>query len=244
MIHVKQASPGETRNPGEPELAEAIRNIPMPSRLKSLPISDKGFPIPAFVAWMNQDRTSSLPPGTFGAIRDFRVIDPAYMDRCFRFSRCWICGEPLGRHRIFAVEPMCTVSRTTMEPPSHRDCVEYSARVCPFIMRPRMRRNDKELPEGVGAPGILIERNPGVFCLWETESYVRFRAPGGMLCKLGEPAQVDWRTEGRPATRAEVVVSIDSGMPFLMDLAVKDGPDAVAQLKRQREDVERFLPDA
>lgn len=224
------------------DLNAAIRDVPMPARMRKLPVNEKGFPVPAFVAWLNLAGDRYLPEWTRGARRDFRVINPDYLDRCYRLSKCWICGEPLGRHRVFAIGPMCAVNRTTMEPPSHRDCVEYATKTCPFMMRPRMVRNYKDMPSDKSAPGVLIERNPGVYCLWETETYRRFRAPGGLLCAIGEPQKVEWVREGRPATRAEVVESIDSGMPLLTAEAMKEGPEALADLTSYRARVERYLP--
>jgi hypothetical protein len=228
-----------------PDLAAAIRDVPMPQRFKKLPVNDKGFPIPAFVAWLDVEGKRYLPPNTFGALRDFRIIDQRFMTDCFRFSRCWLCGEPLGRHRVFAIGPMCAVNRVTMEPPSHRDCVEYAVRTCPFMVRPKMRRNDKNLGEHLPSPGFGIDRNPGAMCLWETETYHRFRTYAGgdgMLCQLGEPKRVEWYAEGREATRAEVLESIDSGFPLLMELAVKQGPEAIAELHKQRLLIDPWLP--
>jgi hypothetical protein len=228
------------------ELAAAIRHIPMPFRIAKLPVSDKGFPIPAFVAWLDLAGKRNLPPGTFGAKRDFRIIDSSYMDRCYRFNRCWICDEPLGRHRVFAIGPMCVVNRTTMEPPSHRTCAEYAAKACPFLVQPRMRRNYKDLPpEDRKVAGMMIERNPGAIALYETGDYRRFHAHGGgrgMLCQLGDPVKVDWYTEGRIATRAEVSAALDSGLPILAKDAEREGPEAVQDLRKYRERADRFLP--
>lgn len=226
------------------ELAEAIANVRMPIRMRKLPISDRGFPIPAFVAWLGADGKTYVPEGTSGALRDFRIINHDYMARCYRLSRCWICGEPLGRFRVFAIGPMCAVTRVTMEPPSHRDCAEYAAQACPFMVRPRMRRNDKDMPEHRMIPGLHLDRNPAAYCLWQTETYHRFDAHGsGMLCRLGEPQRVDWWSEARPATRAEVEKSIEEGFPALMDVAIREGREAVADLIRCRTAVMRWLPE-
>lgn len=224
------------------ELNAAIRNIPMPARIRPLPISDKGFPIPAFVAWLHPDKDQYMPPYTDGARRDFRVIDPEYMDRCFRLGRCWICGHPTGVHKVFAIGPMCAVNRTTMEPPSHRDCAEYAVKACPFLVKPAARRNYKDMPDGYHAAGIMIERNPGVTCLWETKAFRRIRAPGGALVELGDPARTDWWTQGRRATRAEVLASVESGMPLLMEQAKKEGVAAESELRHAYGKAERYFP--
>src|SRR3981189_2409882 len=117
-----------------PELNASIRHIPMPDRFKKLPISDKGFPIPYFV-------------GELDGRRDFRVIRPDAIAACFNKRLCWLCGEKLGQYLAFVIGPMCSVNRVSSEPPSHRECAEYAVRACPFLSRPKMRRNEEGLPE-------------------------------------------------------------------------------------------------
>lgn len=225
------------------KLNAAIGDIPIPKRMQKLPISDKGFPIPAFVAWLAPDKNNYLPVGARGAVRDFRVIDSRYMDACFRMSKCWLCAEPLGRYRVFAIGPMCLVNRTTMEPPSHRDCAEYAVAACPFLSRPKMVRNEKDLPEHHRMTGTGILRNPGVTALYQTNDYRRFRVGDGMLCRLGTPERIDWYAEGKRATRAQVKEAIDSGMPILMQDAASEGPEAVAELRKLRAEATPWFPE-
>lgn len=200
------------------ELNTAIRNIPVPPRMAHLPISPKGFPVPWFVAWID-----GLP--------DFRVIGPGKIADAHRQKKCWLCGERTGRHMVFTIGPMCTVNRVSGEPPSHLACAEYAARACPFLTKPNMRRNEAEMPaEGKNPAGIMLKRNPGVTALWVTEKYKLMRAGDGVLFLVGEPERVHWYCEGRTATRAEVMASISSGMPFLEAEAVKEGPEALREL--------------
>src|SRR4051794_7295681 len=99
-------------------------------------------------------------------------------------KRCWVCGEPLGAFKTFVIGPMCAINRTSAEPPSHRECAEFSARTCPFLTKPRMRRNEKALPEERTCLGFMIERNPGVTLLWITKKYTPFKAPGDVLFEI------------------------------------------------------------
>lgn len=227
------------------ELNAAIKDITMPVRMMALPVSDKGFPIPRFVAWVRDGRqTRRLDPD---GKPDFRIIDSEFAEDAFRRKRCWLCGELLGRHQVFAIGPMCVVNRVTMEPPSHRDCAEYAVKACPFLSKPRMIRNEKglELYDAAGIPGMSIDRNPGCVCLYETRSYKRFHAGGGgsgMLVQLGPPDRVDWWAQGRQAMREEIIESIDSGYPLLMKMAIQDGPKAVAELERYRQRAEPLIP--
>src|SRR5690348_7959044 len=117
------------------ELNQRIKHLEMPARIRKLPISDEGYPVPAFVEWID------CKP-------DFRVINGQHFRRCVEFKRCWLCGEPLGKFMTFVIGPMCGINRVSSEPPCHHDCALYSVKACPFLSQPRMRRNEKDLPEG------------------------------------------------------------------------------------------------
>jgi hypothetical protein len=97
-----------------------------------------------------------------------------------------------------------------------------------------MRRNEKDIPEGCQeAAGFALKRNPGATGIWVTRSYVPFRAHGGesgILFKLGDPEKVLWFANGRQATRAEVLASIETGLPLLR--AQKEDPEAEKAFKR------------
>ena len=205
---------------------------PMPGRIAKLPRDHRGFPIPWFVAVQ--------PDGT----RDFRVADGHKNELAVRNKLCWVCGEHLGRFLSFVIGPMCVVNRCTAEPPCHLDCAEFSATACPFLIRPRMRRNENDLPDGhTVPPGQFITRNPGVACVYTTLSYRRFDAMGsGKLIKLGEPTSVRWFAESKPASREEVMASIDSGYPLLLDMARKDGAEAIEELEFLMERAMSLLP--
>jgi hypothetical protein len=99
------------------------------------------------------------------------------------------------------------------------------------------------LPDNITEPpGHAVKRQPGASCLWVTKSYVLFNAPGGLLFELGDPIEVLWFREGRAATRAEVLDSIESGYPILLELAQAEGDRAVRELERLRARVEPLLP--
>jgi hypothetical protein len=190
--------------------------------MKRLPLDHRGFPVPWFVATLDNGE------------RDFRVADERKKVIAIRKRLCWVCGEPLGRFKAFVIGPMCAVNRVTSEPPCHLDCAEFSAKGCPFLTRPRMRRNEKDLPtEAVDAPGIAISRNPGVACIWVCETFTRFAVDNGWLIRLGEPTRIRWFAEGHDATREQVMTSIESGYPLLKELADQEGAEAQRALEAQ-----------
>lgn len=208
----------------------------LPPRIARLPVSPEGWPIPFFVC------REPL---------DFRVIRPGAIEACHNHARCWICGEPRGRNFAFTVGPMCGINRVSSEPPAHLECATFAARVCPFLARPRMRRNERDIPEeAVEAAGFAIARNPGATLVWSTRSYKPFRAhagAAGVLFELGEPLALQWFANGRPATREEVSASISSGVPELLAACEEEATEreraaARLELARRRTWLEARLP--
>ena len=202
---------------------ELRKGLPaLPAFVRSLPISDKGYPVPTFVESIDGR------PG-------FRVMRADFRLKCVKHNLCWQCGERLSNRLAFVIGPMCAVNRVSSEPPSHRDCAIFAATACPFLTLPKAQRREANLPTGgVSSPGgISIPRNPGVTLVWITDSYKPFKdGAGGWLIRLFRPVECLWFAEGRPATRAEVLASIDSGMPLLADMAAQQGPDAEMELRR------------
>lgn len=203
---------------------------PMPGRIAKLPHDSRGFPVPWFVAWEN-------------GVPDFRVIGSGKIASAHNRKLCWVCGERLGKFLCFPIGPMCSINRTIAEPPSHYECAAWSARACPFLSRPRMRRNEKGLPEDAMLPaGDMIRRNPGVICLWVTRSYRPFRVDNGVLFRIGPPERVEWVAEGRQATRDEVEQSVVTGIPLLLEPAAAEGPEAVAALQQMIVEAAQYWP--
>jgi hypothetical protein len=173
---------------------------------------------------------------------DFRVIGENKIHDALRFKRCWVCGQERGRNISFVIGPMCAITRTTAEPGCHRECAIYSALACPFLTRPKMRRNEKDMLDGVADPaGVGLKRNPGCALVWTTREFKLFNdGRGGTLFKLGDPSETLWFAEGREATRAEVMESIESGKPLLR--AEDEGPEAIKELERLTAVAMRYVP--
>jgi hypothetical protein len=199
-------------------LNASIRDIKIPLRMSRRPISDQGYPVPWFVAEID---------GQW----DFRVIGPGKMYDAYHKRLCWLCGEKLGRHLCFVIGPMCSINRVNSEPPSHLECALYAAKACPFLSKPRMRRNEVELPDGPAIAGQHLSHNPGAMAIWITKSYAPFKVTGGTLFKLGDPTNVLWYAEGRPATREEVMTAIHKGLPHLRHMAALEGTAAKQDLE-------------
>jgi hypothetical protein len=210
---------------------------PLPPRMRNLRIDARGYPVPWFVAWIDgPDGPETVP--------EFRAMDARKWRAAVKQRLCWVCGEPLGRWLAFPLGPMCAISRTISEPPSHLECAEWSVRNCPFLANPDMVRRTDNLPDDVVEPGgHAIKRNPGVIAIWITRSYETFDAGGGKrLVTVGEPERVEWWCQRRAATRAEVEESVASGFPALLSVAQLEGKFAIEALGRQYERAQQWYP--
>ena len=207
-----------------------IQLPPIPRYMAGLPRDERGYPCPWFISWID-----GKP--------EFRCADPRKLIRAVTEKRCWVCGEKLGRWMAFVIGPMCAINRTSSEPPSHRECAEFSVKACPFLSRPKSVRREANLPEGsVEAAGIASPRNPGVSLIWICRDYSVYPVHNGFLFSLPKPSECLWYSEGRKATRAEILESIDGGLPQLVELAVMDGDEAVADLKAAHARALELLP--
>lgn len=207
---------------------------PVPRKMAALPVDERGYPVPYFVAWVD-----GKP--------DHRIADARAKHLCVTEGRCWLCGGFLGRFQTFCVGPMCTITRTSAEPPQHLECALYAAMSCPFLTRPHAKRRDANMPDGHQAPpGEFLRRNPGAVCVWVTLHHQPYRHGDGVLFHIGEPSAMHWFAEGREATRAEIDASITEGLPALQEVAASDGEAASRELQlavdRLRQLLDRALP--
>jgi len=170
---------------------ELRKGLPkLPHHMRALPINEKGYPIPFFVAQIN-----GKP--------DLRIADPAKINECAINNRCWICGNPLGKYFTFVSGPMCIINRVNIEPPAHKACAEFAARACPFLLLPKAQRRNANMPKVIDDP-VFVEENLGVTVLWTTNSYRTAKNHGGLLFIYGDPEEITWVTEGRLAHNSEI----------------------------------------
>jgi hypothetical protein len=219
----------------------------LPERMTRLPVDGRGYPVPWFVSWL--DESGRCVPRGQGT-PDFRVVEADAVSDAIRFSLCWICGERMGAFKSFVIGPMCAVNRVSSEPPAHLECADFAARACPFLVKPHMNRRTAGLPSDVvAAAGCGLKRNPGVALVWTTKRVKvhvvradRARGVGaGVLHRVGDPEHVRWYCEARPATRGEVLASIESGLPSLRELALQEA-GGVEALDRMLVSAMRLVP--
>ena len=205
-----------------------------PSRIARLTVH-RGYPVPWFVAWVD-------------GVPEFRAADAQKFQRAVLEKLCWVCGDVMGRYKTFVAGPMCGINRISAEPPCHLECAQWSARNCPFLSKPQMVRRENDLPADYReAPGISIDRNPGVTMLWTTLNYHLIKVDGsvgnkGYLIVMHEPISVEWWAMGKPATRGQVEESIRTGLPNLLGMAKEDGEQALLALDRAAANFWKWLP--
>ena len=182
---------------------------PLPERMRALPLSDKGYPVPYFASVINGQP-------------NFTLADPHKWTRCIEQDRCWICGQPLGVFKVFVIGPMAAMNRISGEPPSHLDCAEYAAAACPFLLYPKAKR--RELADDIPQeppPGEPVMHNPGTMVLWTTKQ-MRVRPGRVSVIHLGDPTTTQWFTEGRHATREQAEAAVDAAEADLAAMCDND----------------------
>lgn len=204
----------------------------LPPRIVNLKRNEAGWPIPWFV---------HVDPLT--GKEDFRVIGEGKIARAYHEKICWICGVTLGKFKTFVIGPMCAVNRISSEPPSHLECAKFAAKVCPFLTNPKKEYRSGNLPEEhQEAVGIPIKRNPGVTLLWTTNDFRPMKVERGVLFQLGHPLSIDWYALGDIANRVQVLEALNTGLPVLTALAMKEGPEAISELNAQIKIAMKLVP--
>lgn len=204
---------------------------PVPWSIERLPRDDRGFPIPWFVATLRD-----------GA-RDFRIADQRLAATAVQHDKCWICGQKNSPRKSFVIGPMCTVSRTSSEPPAHTYCARWAVKSCPFLAHPKRVRDEENLPEGSVEPGgEMIKRNPGVTALWTVRKFTIWNPGNGILFDIGEPEDVEWWSERQLATREQVEAALLSGEPLLRQRCETDEDHSALGIYLA--EARKFLPEA
>jgi hypothetical protein len=214
---------------------------PLPPNMRHLPVDAKrGLSVPYFVLWED-------------GIPDFRISDMAKMRECTLHRLCMICGKPMaGDEGVFAMGPLNVIQATNDEPPMHQLCAEYSAQVCPWMLRPGMKRIDKK-PKPEGTISLTVESRaaeykgaPQVWALYHAEEYMATSEPNGtMMYYLGAPTEIHWWREGRRATRDEVITAMAEGRAYLAQHEKIAGKKSVQrELDSAMETLGAWLPES
>ena len=176
----------------------------MPDRIKQLPRDPTGRP---FLFFMQGKQ-----------LADCSVVRPKAVESALRHNLCYICGGQMGRNKAFILGPNSAIARTAIEPPSHRSCALYAAKVCPHFV------------------------TTSVVCVWVTQRFVSLPTDGAAQLRVGEPIEVLWLRHGMIATQPEVVRALNKGIRVMIDVTQEESDYAVAALLESVERMRQYLP--
>lgn len=133
----------------------------IPNFLSHLPLSEKGYPVPFFVPFVE-----GKP--------DFRLMDSRKWEACAGRNLCSICGKKLRRAKYFVTGPMGLANGVQSDPPMHRHCAMYSVQACPHLAAQKAKRRAVEVT-GVVAEDYQITDKPDVLYLVQAVRVKRVR---------------------------------------------------------------------
>jgi len=171
---------------------------PLPARMLYLPVDDRGYPIPEFVSNLDGKR-------------DFRAVSLEHMANCISDDVCWICGQRLEALKAFVIGPLPAIRGFSNEPPSHIECAEFAVRACPFLLLPKAKHRTMDNPKVEKLPRAG-KGNPGVSCVYTVRGYAHQERRKGIIFLTGEAVRTEWYTQGRRATRSEVLAAIEASI--------------------------------
>jgi hypothetical protein len=147
-----------------------VANVIIPPLLAKRPRDRRGYPIPYIV--MRDKKKNNKPL--------FTVNDARMVRRCLSHNRCGLCGEKLAETIFFVGGPGCAFSPVGayVDPPMHKECVEYALQVCPFLA---LRSYKGYAPtyvyemEGVAIDTGVLDGKPEIFVVKETHGFVNMQ---------------------------------------------------------------------
>lgn len=177
----------------------------------------QGHPVPWFVEWCEVDE------GGKKVMRpDFRIMSMVKWSLAVTRDLCWVCGQRLWKYKTFVSGPLLALTRTSYEPPSHKDCSIWAARNCPYLSNPEaVRREDKTKIDSPG--GLQVTGNTGIVLLWTTKRYNLLQgSDGSRVIDIGKPDNIEWWTRRRPAKRAEVEAAMATRIPIMENVVATE----------------------
>jgi len=149
----------------------------MPERIAARPRDPRGYP---YLYMLGEEQ--------------FISITPERLVNCIQRRLCGICGCRLDYWIAFVGGPRSIENRTFTDPPFHRECVDYAASVCPYLLlgsydRSKLRRaQEAQLADPTGYLGRVDQM--GVYV---TRDYRIEQLQSGVLIFHPAPAKsITW----------------------------------------------------
>lgn len=160
--------------------------IDIPRRLRQRP---RDYPIP-YVVLIREDGNP-----------DFRASNPSRWLICVERRHCQLCGQSLPSGGWFIGAPECEQTRRFLDPRMHRECGEYSLKVCPFLAIPKAHYSDiARRPTLPGHTRVFDGEKPERFMFAHTRGWDRrdMNAGDGLVpAIIARPwTEVHWWKDG------------------------------------------------
>lgn len=137
----------------------------VPARLQSAKKDKRGYPIPYFIP---TDPTTGEP--------NFKYIDPLKQFLCVTQGLCMICGEPLVKYDYWYITgPVGRKNQCCSDPAMHKECAEYSLKVCPHM---HFEKTDRTSETKNIDPEIFISEKPPEVYMINARYYTLFKQGG------------------------------------------------------------------
>jgi hypothetical protein len=133
---------------------QKVQDVPIPERMRSLPVDPRGYPVPVNVA-----RDKNGKP-------NFAANAETARQRLFKYDQCGICGGKLLRGRWSVGGPGSALhpDGAFLDPPMHHECAQYAVKVCPYLAMPAYGKSVSKIgPMSYGTSKAGIAYNPTVF---------------------------------------------------------------------------------
>lgn len=100
------------------------KKVPIPDKMRLLERDKRGYPVPYIVA------------RDINNIPKFQINDHDKVTNCINNALCSVCGQLLGSDVWLVGGPMSAFHPhgSYIDPPGHRECIEYSLQVCPYLI--------------------------------------------------------------------------------------------------------------
>lgn len=188
--------------------ARDVAAVEVPWRLRVRPKDARGYPIP-FIVFVD---AKGQP--------HFQINDAIKLARCIREDRCPLCGQELGRLRVFigGVGAAFHEHGAYLDPPTHRECASYALKVCPYLAAPRYgRRLDGRTLSDASEPMVLIhddtvdDARPELFVA--VTSHATRRVPGTDYVRPAKPVRgVTYWRRGASVPAAEAMPIVEAAL--------------------------------
>lgn len=124
--------------------------VKIPERMSSLPLDERGYPIP-FIVFRDDNNKPH-----------FTINDEYKRLSIIKQDRCPICGEKLLRGRWFVGGPLSAFhpEGLYLDSGMHHECMNYAMQVCPYLAAPKYlkRISDKTVKtEDISQSRLFID---------------------------------------------------------------------------------------